>query len=243
MVERGRGKIVFTASLLSFQGGINVRGYTAAKSGLAGLVRALSNEWAPHGVNVNAIAPGYIATDNTQALRDDAQRYQAILDRIPAGRWGEPDDLGGRDGLPRLGGLGLRQRHRAPGRRRMARPMTATVLDALVAACRCRLIPVATIADPADAAPLAAALAARRRRGDRGDVPHRRPRRRVDRGPRRLGASSSAPARFGRPTQLDEALAAGAQFVVSPALDAAVVERCLRRGRAGPARDRDRRPS
>jgi 2-deoxy-D-gluconate 3-dehydrogenase len=95
MVERRRGKIVFTASLLSFQGGINVVSYTAAKSGLAGLVRALSNEWAPHGVNVNAIAPGYIATDNTQALRDDPSRYQAITERIPAGRWGEPRDLAG----------------------------------------------------------------------------------------------------------------------------------------------------
>ena len=95
MVERGRGKIVFTASLLSFQGGINVASYTAAKSGLVGLVRALSNEWAPHGVNVNAIAPGYVATDNTQALRDDLERYQAILERIPAGRWGEPGDLAG----------------------------------------------------------------------------------------------------------------------------------------------------
>jgi 2-dehydro-3-deoxy-D-gluconate 5-dehydrogenase len=95
MVERRRGKIVFTASLLSFQGGINVVSYTAAKSGLAGLVRALSNEWAPHGVNVNAIAPGYIATDNTQALRDVPSRYQAITERIPAGRWGEPRDLAG----------------------------------------------------------------------------------------------------------------------------------------------------
>ncbi len=95
MVERRRGKIIFTASLLSFQGGINVASYTAAKSGLVGLVRALSNEWAPLGVNVNAIAPGYIATDNTQALRDDAERYHAILDRIPAGRWGEPADLAG----------------------------------------------------------------------------------------------------------------------------------------------------
>ena len=95
MVERGSGKIVFTASLLSFQGGINVASYTAAKSGLVGLVRALSNEWAPHGVNVNAIAPGYIATDNTQALRDDPNRYRAIVERIPAGRWGEPADLGG----------------------------------------------------------------------------------------------------------------------------------------------------
>jgi 2-deoxy-D-gluconate 3-dehydrogenase len=95
MVERGRGKIIFTASLLSFQGGINVASYTAAKSGLVGLMRALSNEWAPHGVNVNAIAPGYIATDNTQALRDDPARYRAILERIPAARWGEPGDLAG----------------------------------------------------------------------------------------------------------------------------------------------------
>ena len=95
MVEHGRGKIIFTASLLSFQGGINVASYAAAKSGLVGLVRALSNEWAPHGVNVNAIAPGYIATDNTRALRDDPDRYRAILERIPAGRWGEPGDLAG----------------------------------------------------------------------------------------------------------------------------------------------------
>jgi len=95
MVERGRGKIVFTASMLSFQGGINVVSYTAAKSGLAGLVRALANEWAPHGVNVNAIAPGYLATDNTQALRDDPERSGAILERIPAGRWGEPADVAG----------------------------------------------------------------------------------------------------------------------------------------------------
>jgi 2-dehydro-3-deoxy-D-gluconate 5-dehydrogenase len=95
MVERKRGKIVFTASLLSFQGGINVASYTAAKSGLVGLVRALSNEWSSHGVNVNAIAPGYIATDNTQPLRDDPDRYRAILERIPAGRWGEPGDLAG----------------------------------------------------------------------------------------------------------------------------------------------------
>jgi 2-dehydro-3-deoxy-D-gluconate 5-dehydrogenase len=95
MVARGRGKIIFTASLLSFQGGINVPGYTAAKSGIAGLTRALSNEWAAHGVQVNAIAPGYIATDNTQALRADAGRNAAILDRIPAGRWGLAEDIGG----------------------------------------------------------------------------------------------------------------------------------------------------
>ena len=95
MLEAGRGRIVFTASLLSFQGGITVPGYTAAKSGLAGLVRALSNEWAARGVTVNAIAPGYIATDNTQALQDDENRSRAILERIPAGRWGRAEDLGG----------------------------------------------------------------------------------------------------------------------------------------------------
>ncbi|WP_405577563.1 SDR family oxidoreductase [Streptomyces sp. NBC_01190] len=95
MLERGHGKIIFTASLLSFQGGINVPGYTAAKSGLAGLTRALANEWAGRGINVNAIVPGYVATDNTQALRDDPDRYSAILDRIPAGRWAVPEDFGG----------------------------------------------------------------------------------------------------------------------------------------------------
>ncbi|MFJ9742333.1 SDR family oxidoreductase [Streptomyces sp. NPDC101166] len=95
MVARGHGKVVFTASLLSFQGGITVPGYTAAKHGVAGLTKALANEWAPHGVNVNAIAPGYIATDNTQALQDDPARSKAILDRIPAARWGSADDLAG----------------------------------------------------------------------------------------------------------------------------------------------------
>jgi 2-deoxy-D-gluconate 3-dehydrogenase len=95
MIERGRGKVIFTASLLSFQGGINVPGYTASKSGIAGLTRALSNEWAGRGVQVNAIAPGYIATDNTQALQDDPHRNRAILERIPAGRWGAPGDLAG----------------------------------------------------------------------------------------------------------------------------------------------------
>ncbi|MCU1632687.1 MAG: 2-deoxy-D-gluconate 3-dehydrogenase [Micrococcaceae bacterium] len=95
MLERGSGKIIFTASLLSFQGGINVPGYTASKSGIAGLTKALANEWAPRGVNVNAIAPGYIATDNTQALQDDPDRERGILERIPAARWGRPDDLAG----------------------------------------------------------------------------------------------------------------------------------------------------
>ncbi|MGV9981651.1 SDR family NAD(P)-dependent oxidoreductase [Micromonospora wenchangensis] len=95
MVARGRGKIIFTASLLSFQGGITVPGYAASKSGLAGLTRALANEWAAHGVNVNAVAPGYIATDNTRALREDPERDRAILTRIPAGRWGDATDLAG----------------------------------------------------------------------------------------------------------------------------------------------------
>jgi 2-deoxy-D-gluconate 3-dehydrogenase len=95
MVARGSGKVIFTASLLSYQGGILVPSYTAAKSGVAGLVKALANEWAPRGVNVNAIAPGYIATDNTEALRRDADRSRAILERIPAGRWGEAGDLAG----------------------------------------------------------------------------------------------------------------------------------------------------
>ncbi len=95
MIARGHGKIIFTASLLSFQGGINVPGYTAAKSGIAGLTKALSNEWSRTGVTVNAIAPGYIATDNTQALQDDPDRSRAILERIPAGRWGVAADLAG----------------------------------------------------------------------------------------------------------------------------------------------------
>ena len=95
MVLRKSGKIVFTCSLLTFQGGINVPGYAASKAGAGELVMALSNEWAKHGINVNGIAPGYIATDNTQALRDDPERCRAILERIPAGRWGTPEDLKG----------------------------------------------------------------------------------------------------------------------------------------------------
>lgn len=95
MVERGHGKIVNTASMLSFQGGINVPGYTASKSAVAGLTKAFANEWAAHGVNVNAVAPGYVATANTHDLRQDAARSQAILDRIPAGRWATPEDIAG----------------------------------------------------------------------------------------------------------------------------------------------------
>lgn len=95
MLTRGRGKIIFTASLLTFQGGVTVPGYAASKGGLGQLTMALSNEWAGQGVQVNAIAPGYIATDNTQALQDDLERSQSILGRIPAGRWGQAEDFGG----------------------------------------------------------------------------------------------------------------------------------------------------
>lgn len=92
-LARGAGKIVNIASLLSFQGGVRVPAYTASKHGVAGLTKLLANEWAAKGINVNAIAPGYIATNNTQALRDDPARNAAILDRIPAGRWGRPEDI------------------------------------------------------------------------------------------------------------------------------------------------------
>jgi 2-dehydro-3-deoxy-D-gluconate 5-dehydrogenase len=96
MLRQGRGgKIVSIASVLSFQGGVLVPAYAAAKGGVAQLTRALSNEWAAKGINVNAIAPGYMATDNTEALRNDATRSRQILERIPAGRWGEPADLAG----------------------------------------------------------------------------------------------------------------------------------------------------
>lgn len=95
MIARRAGKIIFTASILSFQGGTLVPSYTAAKHGVAGLVATLSNEWAQHGVNVNGIAPGYIVTDNTEPLRAEQSGSQSILERIPAGRWGEPDDLKG----------------------------------------------------------------------------------------------------------------------------------------------------
>ncbi len=95
MIENGQGKIIFIASLLSFQGGINVPGYAAAKGGIASLTKALANEWASKGVNVNAIAPGYIETDNTYALRNDPDRSTSILQRIPANRWGKPSDFAG----------------------------------------------------------------------------------------------------------------------------------------------------
>lgn len=96
LISEGRsGAVINIASLLSFQGGIRVPAYTAAKHGVAGVTKLLANEWAPHRITVNAIAPGYIATNNTQALREDPERSKAILDRIPAGRWGEPSDIGG----------------------------------------------------------------------------------------------------------------------------------------------------
>ncbi len=95
MLEQKAGKIVFTCSLLSFQGGINVPGYAASKGAVASLLKAFANEWAPHGITVNGVAPGYIATNNTTALRADADRSAAILSRIPAARWGETSDLTG----------------------------------------------------------------------------------------------------------------------------------------------------
>lgn len=95
MLARGEGKVIFTASLLTYQGGITVPGYAASKGAIGQLVMALSNEWAGKGVNVNGIAPGYISTDNTEALRKDEQRAASILARIPQGRWGEPEDFKG----------------------------------------------------------------------------------------------------------------------------------------------------
>lgn len=95
MLKKGSGKIIFTASLLTFQGGVTVPGYAASKGAIGQLTMALSNEWAAQGVQVNAIAPGYIATDNTQALQDNEERSEAILARIPAGRWGKPSDFKG----------------------------------------------------------------------------------------------------------------------------------------------------
>ena len=95
MLAHGAGKIIFTASLLTFQGGITVPGYAASKGGIGQLTMAFANEWAGQGINVNAIAPGYIDTDNTEALRNDPDRSRAILERIPAGRWGTPDDFKG----------------------------------------------------------------------------------------------------------------------------------------------------
>ena len=95
MVQQGKGKIINIASMLSFQGGIRVPSYTASKSGVAGLTKLLANEWAAKGINVNAIAPGYVATNNTAALQADEERNRKIMERIPSGRWGQPSDLAG----------------------------------------------------------------------------------------------------------------------------------------------------
>jgi 2-deoxy-D-gluconate 3-dehydrogenase len=95
MLERGSGQIINIASLLSFQGGVNVAAYAASKHAIAGLTKALANEWGPKGVNVNAIAPGYIETDNTAPLRKDVKRSESISSRIPIARWGHPDDIAG----------------------------------------------------------------------------------------------------------------------------------------------------
>ena len=123
MLERGSGKIVNTASMLSFQGGINVPGYTSSKSAIAGLTKALANEWAAGGVNVNAVAPGYVATANTHALREDAERSKAILDRIPAGRWSDARGHRRRRAVPLLARRVLRARRDPARRRRVARPL------------------------------------------------------------------------------------------------------------------------
>ena len=124
MVQRGAGKIITIASMLSFQGGFRAAAYSASKGGVAQLTKALANEWAPHGVNVNAIAPGYVKTAlNSHIWRDDPVRSEAILGRLPAGRWGEPADLAGAVSLPRVTGVRLRARHRAAGRRRLAWPL------------------------------------------------------------------------------------------------------------------------
>ena len=95
MIKRGSGKIIFTASMLTYSGGITVPSYAASKGGIGQLTKALANEWAVHGVNVNAIAPGYISTRNTAPLENDPIRGKTIIDRLPVGRWGVPDDLKG----------------------------------------------------------------------------------------------------------------------------------------------------
>lgn len=95
MIERGRGKIIFIGSIMSYQGGLNISSYAASKHGLAGLAKSLSNDWAKHGLNINVIAPGYIVTKANQVLRDDVARATSINERIPAGRWGDASDIGG----------------------------------------------------------------------------------------------------------------------------------------------------
>ena len=132
MVERGRGKIVSIASLLAFQGGIRVISYTASKHGVAGITKALANEWGPRGVQVNAIAPGYMATDNTTALREDADRARSILERIPAGRWGTPQDVAGAAVFLSSRRSRLRQRTRPRRRWGLDGPLTCSAPDITV---------------------------------------------------------------------------------------------------------------
>ena len=124
MIPAGGGKIINIASMLSFQGGIRVPSYTASKSGIAGLTKLLANEWAVSGINVNAIAPGYFATNNTVALQADVKRNAEILGRIPAGRWGDPQGSWWRGGVPGLERCELRAGRHPPGRRWLAGSLT-----------------------------------------------------------------------------------------------------------------------
>ena len=201
MVERGSGKIVFVASLLSFQGGVTVPGYAASKGGIAQLTKALANEWAPHGVNVNAVAPGYIATDNTQALRDDQTRARADPRAHPGRPLGSARGRRRRVRLPRLARVRLRPRRRAARRRRLARTMN-DALDRLGAA---RVVPVLTVAGRGRGGAACRGAARRRPARRRDHVPHRC----GCRGdPPRVARStdfSSARARSSRAEQLDDA--------------------------------------
>ena len=193
----------------------------------SGLTKALSNEWAAKGVNVNAIAPGYIATDNTQALYDDPDRHRSILERIPAGRWGRPADLAGATVFLGLGGVRLRQRHRPAGRRRMARPVSESiVLDRLEAF---GVVPVIVIENAASAASLGSALAA-------GGLPCAEVTLRTDAALESLRILAEDPdllvgaGTVIRPGQVEVALDAGARFIVSPGFSPEVVGECRRAG-------------
>ena len=220
MVERGAGKIIFTASMLSFQGGVNVVSYTASKSGVAGLVRALANEWAPHGVNVNAIAPGVFRDRQHAAAagRSGAVTCDYRADpRRPVGRPGRP---GGCDRVPRLGRLRLRARGRAPRRRRLARAMT----DVLAVVAEQRVLPVVTVESRESAGQLGQALAGA---GARAVEITLRSEAAADAIEALAGEGFVVGAGTVRSVeQVDVAIAAGASFVVSPGLDRAVVERC-----------------
>ena len=132
MIARGRGKVVFVTSILGFQGGVTVPGYAATKSAIIGLTKALANEWAGLGVNVNAIAPGYVRTDNTQALQDDPERSEAIRARIPAGDWGSPDQIAGAAVYLAVTGSRLRARQRDHGRRRLDGSLRPTAAGRVV---------------------------------------------------------------------------------------------------------------